>query len=143
MGRINKYISPHYIFLFGFACLVGAASYDLYPTRVLGDEERAAQSIGFISAAIYGISSLGIKLTATHETWLYGTRFAKSHARWRVVIRYASIATAAALVGVLMYHISFDLTTMEYSEQLWYDFRMIAGVAAGTIVVLPWIIAKL
>lgn len=143
MGKTGKYISQQYIFLFGFVCLVSVTSYNLYPTRVFGDAESAAQSIGFISAAIYGISSLGLKLTSTHETWLYGTRFAKSHARWRAVIRYTSITAATALVGVLMYYISFDLTTMEYSESLWYDFRMIAGVAAGTIVALPWIASKL
>ena len=129
--------------LFGFACTVGIFSYILYPARVFGDASGAALSIGWISAIIYGMASVGLKLLATHETWLYGTCYVKSHRELGVIIRYTSIVAASALVGVLMYTISFDLTTMEYSESLWHNFRAIAGVAAGILVVLPWALSKL
>ena len=69
--------------------------------------------------------------------------FVKSHRQWGFVIRYASIFAAAVLVGVLMYYASFDITTMDHSEELWRDFRVTAGVAAGTIAALPWALSKL
>ena len=125
------------------ACAVGIFVYGVYPTKVFGDPHITAQIIGFISAAIFVTANSALKVIATHETWLYRSSRLKSH-RWRChFIRYLSIVLATILVGILMYYISFDVTTMEYSESLWSGFRVFAGVAVGIMTALPWGLSKL
>lgn len=125
------------------ACAVGISVYVLYPTKTFENPDVVAKTIGFISAAIFFTANSALKMIATHETWLYSSSRLKSHRWWCHFIRYLSIVLATILVGILMYYISFDVTTMEYSESLWNRFRVLAGVAAGIMTALPWGLSKL
>lgn len=123
--------------------LVGTAiaiACGLYPIRVFGYEHYAALAIGAIAAVIYIMTSIGIKMLNTQEKWL--DCLAKSHKTRVAIIRSMLVAVVALSIGVLVYFVSIDITTMEYSEWLWDSSRAFAGIVAGILVILPWLVAK-
>ena len=125
------------------ACAVGLFSYIGYPIKQFGTHHTIPLAIGTISAVTYGVSTVCLKSITTHKTWLYNTGLVKRHWWLGGITRYGAIGAATISIGLLMYYTSIDITTMEYSEQLWNNFRIMAGIAAGIIVAIPWIISKL
>ena len=121
------------------AIFVGAASFLTLQSRLFSGGTSIAPVIAYITAAVYGVSSIGSKVYSPKTTWLYNTNGVRSRVWLGNSVRYGSIVVFAIVVFVLTnYMFSFEPNGVKYSELTFYVVVILFIFSPVIIVIMSW-----